>query len=464
MIHPFSLILLAYTGYTLFQSGTLKEKFIAFLAMHVFVYMNVEAGAFLSIGSGIKYNFYTEFICLILALFFIIKKSGEIDAGSTIKLFLALSALFVGLLGLKLWPLQKYMVTGDMLIDDYWFGNTELQLPALRSYVTKTLIQYLIFLTILYGIYLSFRREDYEALLDKCAKWCKVAVIFGWVEFLIKNLTHSNVLFSLNNLFFGYNEAVFPMMEKRGILFRLSGFTTEAAHFSYAMLLVAFLFLANYQLGKMSLHWAIQAFLLMLLSMSFSSVVFALAFLAIFFISRYRKNIRGEKIFQIFLWCLLAFSILYIIYRSGILDSSYFGKRMKAVFDDWGLLFIDVERVRDIPYQSSRVRLISSFSTLALLRFRPFFGIGIGTTSSHGSFSSILSGMGILGTLSWLLMLFYGRAAKLIRHYGSAYFLMILLWCITGIFNGHFWGMFYNAENYALMISFLVLSRRGERA
>lgn len=356
------------------------------------------------------------------------------------------------------------MVTGDMLIDDYWFGNTELQLPALRSYVTKTLIQYLIFLTILYGIYLSFRREDYEALLDKCAKWCKAAVIFGWVEFLIKNLTHSNVLFSLNNLFFGYNEAVFPMMEKRGILFRLSGFTTEAAHFSYAMLLVAFLFLANYQLGKMSLHWAIQAFLLMLLSMSFSSVVFALAFLAIFFISRYRKNIRGEKIFQIFLWCLLAFSILYIIYRSGILDSSYFGKRMKAVFDDWGLLFIDVERVRDIPYQSSRVRLISSFSTLALLRFRPFFGIGIGTTSSHGSFSSILSGMGILGTLSWLLMLFYGKAAKLIRHYGSAYFLMILLWCITGIFNGHFWGMFYNAENYALMISFLVLSRREERA
>ena len=41
---------------------------------------------------------------------------------------------------------------------------------------------------------------------------------------------------------------------------------------------------------------------------------------------------------------------------------------------------------------------------------------------------------------------------------------MILLWCITGIFNGHFWGMFYNAENYALMISFLVLSRREERA
>lgn len=465
-MHPFLPLLLGIIGYIILRTKGLKESYIKLLALFIFVYMNIEVGSVYGAGDGrIKYTFVVEFFCIFYALILIVKNAGRIGGKDAIKLLLAIATTLTGMIALKLWPLQKYIVTGDMLIDDFWLGEVDsLQLPALNGFVVKTFIQYGIFLFILFSIYLSFQKEDYEKLLEKLSSACKIIIAYGWIEFLVKNLARSNILFTLNNIIFGSNNAVFSELERRGMLYRLCGLMTEPSHFSYALFLIAILFLANYQLGKMSFRWIIQAFLLMILSMSFSSVIFALAFLTIFFISRYRKNIRGEKVFQIFLWCLLAFSILYIVYRSGILDSSYFGKRMKAIFDDWGILFTDVERVRDIQFQSSRVRLISSFSTLALLRFRPFFGIGIGTTSSHGSFSSILSGMGILGTLSWLLMLFYGRAAKIFRHYGSAYFLMILLWCIIGIFNGHFWGMLYNAENYALMISFLVLSRRGERA
>ena len=96
-------------------------------------------------------------------------------------------------------------------------------------------------------------------------------------------------------------------------------------------------------------------------------------------------------------------------------------------------------------------------STLQLVIYRPLFGLGIGTTSSHGSFASIVSGLGVLGTFCWLRVLFFNGAKEKFNVYRQAYVVVIAIWCFIGLFIGMFWGMLYNAGNYTLLLSFLIL-------
>ena len=119
------------------------------------------------------------------------------------------------------------------------------------------------------------------------------------------------------------------------------------------------------------------------------------------------ENNKKRKILYIIE--LIGIVVLAVILSSTLDDtysSSYYGSRIVDIQENLKYIFSNID-VRLIPYASSRVRMVSSIRTLKLLLKRPLLGIGINATNSHGSFSTILASIGIVGVYTWIKFLFY---------------------------------------------------------
>lgn len=453
----FSVICIAIAVYLFFRVKDEKERYISILAFHIFVCMNIEAGAFLAMGEHrIKYNYFTELVMCFFSLMLLPKVLRRIwkGAGSIIP---SVAAVLVGILNLILNPVKKLIVTSDILIDQYWDGHVALGYPSFGTNVVKQFIQYAVFIFVLAVLTAYLDRQDYKVLLKKTGSWCKIAILWGYMEFALKNFFSSNILLNAVEWIFGYNDSVFTAMEKRGSLYRLSGLTTEAAHFAYALFIITIVMFANYYLQQEKMIWVILSFLIMVFSMSFTSTLYAVGTVAVAGIVFFRKVIRPCRkfVYVLGLAALLLAAVAMVSHTSAF-QNSYYGTRLKEVLND-ELLFTDIENVRNYTYTSSRIRLVSIISTISLMKYRPLFGIGLGVASAHGSFALILSELGIVGTFLWLRALFFHAGKRKMAVYNAPYCILIFLWCAIGLVVGSFLGFLYNAENYALMTAFLLM-------
>lgn len=442
-----------------------KRKFINILSFYIFVYMSIEVGYFYKFTRPeryVRYSYFLEVIVVLMAIFLFLVNLHRLEKKMLYISCFAIASVGIGLINLAVNPLQKKIVTGDMLIDSYWVGQAGLQYPSINSSVIKSLGQYVIFIFLAIIIYMSFSKDDYKLLLNKVCNWCKISIILGWIEFIFKNLFLSNTLMTIINNVFGYNKNVFISLEQRGSFYRLSGLTTEASHFSYVLFLTCIFFMANSYWNKQSKLWLYSAVVLLVLCMAFSSVLFLLALFLIYLVYINRSKIKlSGRFFSILASVILIFGSIVYLSRFEFFQNSYFGSRILDVLHD-NALFTDLNHIRSLAYSSSRVRIVSILTNLSLVKDRLLFGIGIGATSSHGSMASIIAGLGIMGVFSWLLLMFGGQIKSKFKIYNSAYLAMIIIWAFTGLFVSQFWGMLYNTENFILVLSFLVLSQQEE--
>ena len=458
----FSMVLIFIIFLCLVFNKTYKNKFISILAFYVFVYMNIEVGYFYksSTGSTYRYSYFVGLLVCMMSIIIIIKKLHNIS-GNIYMFVISITAMTIGIIGLVNRPFGKKIVTGDMLIDEYWVAGKSLKYVSFNSMVQKSIIQYLIFLFILFSIIIYFEKEDYMLLLRKVSNWCKISIIWGCIEFIFKNILSINIFTSFINSFFGYNENVFLYTEKMGRFIRLSGMTTEASHYAYTLFLIAIIEYANIKYNKKERIWLWLSLILLLISMSFSSILYIVAFILIYkFIENKNTVNYGKKIIYVIISFVAVVVLAAVIINLNSFQNSYYGKRLMEILND-SSLFIKLEALRSVRYTSSRVRLISIITTVQLLLYRPLFGLGLGAASSHGSFAMILSNLGIVGTLSWIMVLFFSKPYKLFKVNNLTYICLICIWCVVGLFTSHFLGMLYNAENYIIMISFLVLCEQN---
>lgn len=438
-----------------FRERKLKKAYISILALHIFICMSFEAGYFLKIDDlSIDYNIFSDIVVAAFSVLMLLYKKG-LKRDYTI--ICTIIATVIGVIGLLVFPLHKLMVVGDTLIDRYWDGWSELSYPSFGVSCIRSLIHYLVFLVELYTAFNVLEKKDLVRLINLVSKWSVLNLGVGCVEFLLKNIFHSNAFIELVSIVFGYNSDVFTNMELRGFLYRLSGLTTEASHFSYTLFLTSLILFANYCLTLKGRWKVILAIILNVATMAFSCVLYVLIFFFIYILVKNKQqNSFGNKAVKVVAVVTIIGVVAVVLYNTSAFQNSYLGQRLQEVFND-PLLRIDISNVRNYTYTSSRIRIISMLTTLKLVIYRPLFGIGIGTTSSHGSFASIVSGLGVVGTFLWLKALFYNNGAKEFDIYKKTYNVLIALWCVAGLFVGMFWGMLYNAGNCAIIISFLVL-------
>jgi len=105
---------------------------------------------------------------------------------------------------------------------------------------------------------------------------------------------------------------------------------------------------------------------------------------------------------------------------------------------------------------SESIRLLSITTSLEFLSRNPFFGIGIGSTNAHGFIPSMLSNIGILGFIAWLL--FFSDALNIKK---KSYF-PLTMWIILAMLTGDI-GWLYNGMGIAMLIgvSFASFERKN---
>lgn len=249
-------------------------------------------------------------------------------------------------------------------------------------------------------------------------------------------------------------------MELRGGFYKLSGLSSESAHFAYALYVTALVFIGLNIIKGTYKIWVLFTLGLIALTMSFSSVLFIGFLIGMYILYRLLdENNKKRKILYIIE--LIGIVVLAVILSSTLDDtysSSYYGSRIVDIQENLKYIFSNID-VRLIPYASSRVRMVSSIRTLKLLLKRPLLGIGINATNSHGSFSTILASIGIVGVYTWIKFLFYSK--KIFAELNNKlYFVFIVMWCVMNIFVSHGLATLYSSENIVIMIAFQIICNK----
>lgn len=82
---------------------------------------------------------------------------------------------------------------------------------------------------------------------------------------------------------------------------------------------------------------------------------------------------------------------------------------------------------------SEQFRFYTIFETFKLLLDRPLFGVGVGTSYAFGFLPTILSNIGIVGLILWLLFMFSGIARmKFTFKSVTIVCSLLLVWIPTG--------------------------------
>lgn len=467
-MHTASYVYVVLILYIITSKRNVKEIFVQLVALYAFTYISVEAGNFID-AYGIRLS-YDRFVQIILLFFTAIILMHRIICESLYlfdlkRIGLALFSALIGIGNLILRPANVLVVNGETLIDSIWNVKGRLQYPEFSNITISTFIAYGIFLIILYAIFLDFNRNDYLCVLNTFVRYSKILVVFGYMEFLSKLLISNQLYPNLIISFWGTNSAIAYADQLRNGLPMLYGWTQEPSHFAYTLFVIMVAMLAHNSVDKHHTKWIIAAGLLLIFTMAFSALLFAVTYIAILYINRK----KGTKYYLKRMLGLVAVSMLIIGIMWGIVSAdmfadSFFGERLKNIFNELPMLFkLDIQNVSSLEYSSHRVRLVSSFSTLKLILYRPLFGLGIGTLASHGSSATILSSIGVVGVYTWLKAMFGGKIRKFFNINMSAYKTIIIIWFVMGIFMSHFLGMLYGGENYILMIAFAIICKKSRR-
>lgn len=110
-------------------------------------------------------------------------------------------------------------------------------------------------------------------MLYKTGDWCKIIVLYGIVEFVLKNVIKINTVNMIDGIF-GKSSTGLLQMELRGGFYKLSGLSSESAHFAYALYVTALVFIGLNIIKGTYKIWVLFTLGLIALTMSFSSVLF----------------------------------------------------------------------------------------------------------------------------------------------------------------------------------------------
>ena len=188
---PFSIVIGCFLIYIFFKNKKFINAFIDLLALYIFVYMAVEVGysiKFQASGQYIRYSMVLELIVFVLSVLLLLSYKFKIEQVTLMHHLCPLLAVGVGVFDLIINPLNKAIVTHNILPDQYWVGLASLQFPHFDSNVIKCFFQLFVFVFVFYIMNIYFQQEHYKRLLIKFCEFCKFLIVIGYFEFFTKNI------------------------------------------------------------------------------------------------------------------------------------------------------------------------------------------------------------------------------------------------------------------------------------
>lgn len=270
---------------------------------------------------------------------------------------------------------------------------------ALVQQNAVSLMKLLVFLLFIICAWNSIINLEKKNILSKnIINWGIICLfIVGGIDLITRYFLGSTVFNSILSFIFGVrSSSQSTAFFLRGGLVGFQGLYVEPSHYASYAFLVG-LYVLSQPKTKRILLYIIFTIIMLVLSTSLRGFIsaFILVFVSILFIF-----IKSKKSLASFL------SIIIILFLLGIFIYVFFQTEysMYSISRIKGFLGLD-----DLVKASEGARAFSIKNGFKVLLKRPFFGVGLGTTSSTGFLSTILSNLGIFGTFIYFLVIFPDR-------------------------------------------------------
>jgi hypothetical protein len=259
-----------------------------------------------------------------------------------------------------------------------------------------------------------------------------IIMILGFAESILSlldlNSFWRNILLNL----FGYVGEPIIDLSSRGGISPIISVASEPSHYIYNLFLFFSLvfvdnfYLRNFFSSKKRLYLVVSSIFIIFLTGSAMGFLYFLIMVLFMTFLNTKKAILNFKInihiLSIYLFLISVFIILFLINADILLY--YFG-RIFSVFNG--------DEIDDI---SIAIRVLGIKKNISFMIKRPLLGVGFGVTSAQNFWATLLSNIGIVGTIVYIYLVYIHISTGIKKNYGRiiSYSLIILL--ISYSFSG----------------------------
>ncbi|MGR5519471.1 hypothetical protein [Vibrio sp. PNB22_4_2] len=360
------------------------------LSFAIFFSIFVTAGYVISVGS-IEVS-YAQFSLLITIFLFFITKViyGDFSRWHFIKILLFFTSLIASYIYVSVIDVSHVLVYATGM--DYADGV--LSNPRVGPHNIKEFLNVVMFS--LFSMLLVI--SDRNVIIDNILDWGRWVIVLIVIEFCTKNIFNSSIFLDYVNFLFGEGKYQIDFLFERAGFFSLQGLTREPNQLVRGLFI--WLVVALFKNDKKYYPFILIGVCALAVSGSFAGASLIL-FVILITIVIY-GNIKYLSVVPI----LILF--IYIVLES--VDYTYYLERLSNI--------------------SSDLRVVSILKSIEVFKHVPLFGVGFGNSMSFGTFPVIISNMGIVGTISWLMVCLHGNR----MNYKGA--LVLILFLSSLLVNG----------------------------
>lgn len=370
------------------NSSSLKKLFISLFNLLVITSLFMNVGYFIKIGSfSLQYNEFILFVTFFISLLLVISK--KFDTAILLKFILMTIVFCIPLVLNLVLNYQEYGISYDYTWDNYFLGRVDFTLLKPNSRSLLHLLRIVIFFFVI-GCYLRFsNKNDFDSLIKKIYKISIIYLFILLIEFIFKNVLYSPIVNDFYLSVLGKSESTYYGLGlMRNGIYSIIGLFREQSHLCNALMVLSVIFLFVYEDNKIKKYLFLSLVLIAvpLCTMAFSSILGIAIYYLFLFLINIRKSGKNQML------CILS---LFIVIIAAILVYS-FSSYSERILNSLDVIFnFDINGKYD--FESENVRLFSIMYNLNIFSRHPLFGIGLGTSYSHGGVACILTSIGLIG-------------------------------------------------------------------
>ena len=222
---PFGIFLIVYV-ISLFFNKKENHKIISLAFITIFVESFIYYSYFFTVyGIMVRYHEFLLLILLIYMLIYLINQ--KINLKLAIYGLLLLGIIILSNITLIISPLNNLVISYGQSWNDFFYSS-RLNLPLFSLQTVLMSLRVFIFVIVSISL-ISFKDINVlNRISDKFLKYGTFIIIYGFLEFLMKNLFRSDVLYTINTFVFGAEGNPYIV---RGGFVAIRGLMIEPAHF-----------------------------------------------------------------------------------------------------------------------------------------------------------------------------------------------------------------------------------------
>lgn len=432
MVSFAALVILLILLYVIARFSNLNRLQLSIWYILVFFSIITDSGYFIRIGS-FDIKFSDALLLMLLLTSFLNYKQRKLGITTLTTGVLFCFSITIGILNLIINPLKETYampLTGAILYKQIEYSSEVFQ----RLLSTFFFVLALLFAgdLIRKNVRQTKKLIIYSTLLISLIGLFELAIKIGSGRPLVQEITAT---------FFGVTSAQNLALFTRAGQYTLQGLMKEPYHYAYSFIPGLFLIaLNNVSVSKkMCVLVSILSIFVLIFSLSFAGFGVIIAFLALTIIRLIKesKRTKGFFVVVIVVACLIISFPLLMLFLNELSIGQYYYSRAVSLLTG--------EQVG-----SEGVRQLTISNAFQIFLKRPLFGSGIGTNSAYGFLPSVLSNIGIISVILWLVFLVSATIPKTVRT--SIVFLAFLLVVLTYIGNLS-WA--YSSMSVILLISIM---------